>query len=367
VKRLLVVSPLAEVAGGEMMLLRILPLLKRRGWRVRLAVPGGGELRAAARREGIDTVPLPLGPPAKRTLSSYVGAGLAPFVAGRSDVVFLNGLSTQRVARTLRATGRRAVLRVNNPLDEPPAAWSRPGFWEFVRSVIADSRYSADQCLAAGAPAERVHVVFPAAWAGERPPRSEREPGQRVGFVGQIEPRKGVLELIKAAESFLAERPEATLDVVGAPPAGHESYGNEVRTAAATSRVSDRIRLHGYRDDGAALIAGFDLLAVPSKAEPYGTVAAEAAAAGVPVVAGRAGGLQEVVYDGETGQLVPPGDAEALGNAIGELLDAPERRQQLGARAYELAERFAPEPCADAVEKLLEEAAAGDAPARERS
>jgi glycosyltransferase involved in cell wall biosynthesis len=356
--RLVAVSPLAEVAGGEVMLLRLLPQLAERGWSVRLATPGGGPLREAARAAGIETASLPLGPPARRTLSSYVGAAVSPLVTRGAEVVLLNGLSTQRLVPVIGRRGARALLHVDNPLDEAPRAWARAEFWDCVRGVLTDSRYSARQCVDAGAPEDRVHAVWPPAWApGERPPAPGRGGGGRVGFVGQLERRKGVVELARAAAAFLGGRPEASLTIVGEPPAGGEGYEDELRRAVANSGVAERIELAGFRPDAAAAMRGFDVLAVPSFAEPFGTVAAEAAAAGVPVVASRVGGLTEVVLDGETGVLVEPGDPGALAAAIGAVLDDPPRRQAMAERAYAESERFAPERYADRVEELLREAA----------
>jgi glycosyltransferase involved in cell wall biosynthesis len=178
-----------------------------------------------------------------------------------------------------------------------------------------------------------------------------------VGFVGTIEPRKGVLELVQAAAEFLAQRRQATLTIIGEPPGRSGDYAERVRAAAAASGVSDRIRFQGYVDDAAGRMAGFDVLAVPSLAEPFGTVAAEAAARGVPVVASAVGGLVEVVGDG--GILVAPGDPRALARAVGELLDDPDRRGRLSASALAGAHRFDPRTSAEVMETLLRQAAAG--------
>ena len=358
--RLVAISALADTAGAEVMLLRLLPELERRGWTTRLTVPAGGGLLEDARAAGIATARLPLGPPGRRTAGSYVGAALAPAIARGADVLLLNGLSTQRVLRTLRPFRRRALLHVTNPLDQEPHAWRRRGYWELVRGVLCDSSFSARQCVAAGAPPERVHALWPPAWqAGRRrsAPR-ERAFGGRVGFVGRLEPRKGVLELVRAAGTFLREHPEATLTLVGAPSPGGEPYEEELRAAVASSGVGERIELTGYRPDAAAAMAEFDLLAVPSLAEPFGTVAAEAAAAGVPVVASEVGGLSEVVLDGETGLLVKGGDVQALARAVAGLLGDPDRLLALGRRAHAEAERFGPERYADRVDELLREVAA---------
>jgi glycosyltransferase involved in cell wall biosynthesis len=79
------------------------------------------------------------------------------------------------------------------------------------------------------------------------------------------------------------------------------------------------------------LLAGAAVVAVPSRREGFGLVAAEAMAHGKPVVASAVGGLLDLVVDGETGLLVPPGDVEALRAALERLLGDPELRRRLGA------------------------------------
>lgn len=356
--RLLAVSALAQVAGGESTLLRILPLLGERGYEVRLAVPARGALQSAARARGIPTVVLPLGPPERFGVSALVGAALAPAQLARTDVVWLNGPSTQRLVPALALTGRRAVLRVNNPLSEPPAWWRRRRYWRVVRAISAPSRATAQECLAAGAPPELVHVMEPPAWGADRPARTRRAAdgsGElRVGFVGSLEPRKGVLDLIRAADVFLERHPAARLILIGGPPPGADgAYEADLRAAAASLAANDRIEFRGYIPNAAAEIATLDLLAIPSHAEPLASVTGEAAAAGVPVVATSVGGLGEGV--GEGGVMVPPGDPQALAEAVNALLDDPGRRRELGERALAGAWRFAPERFADAIDSLLGE------------
>jgi glycosyltransferase involved in cell wall biosynthesis len=99
----------------------------------------------------------------------------------------------------------------------------------------------------------------------------------------------------------------------------------------------------------------FDALAVPSLVEPFGTVAAEALAAGTPVVATRSGGMAEYVEDGRNGALVEPGRPAELAAALDRVLgDAA----ALGARGREDAARFASDRVAGAVADVLNEALA---------
>jgi glycosyltransferase involved in cell wall biosynthesis len=358
--RVLAVSPLASVAGGEVMLLRLAPELRSRRWDVAATVPGKGELEERLRKEGIPTVRMPLGQPARRKpVAGVAGLARAVRACGDTDVVLLNGLSTQRVLRAVRLRRRPAVLHVTNPIVNGVPAWSRSWTWSVVRAVFTDSEASAAECIAAGAPADRVHAIHPPAWGGVMEPRAAPLDGPgRVGFVGRLEPRKGIEDLITAARRFLRNRTHAKVTIVGAPSeSAPPGYTGSLRAAARASGVMDRIEFAGWSDDGAAALEQFDVVCVPSHAEPYGTVAAEAAAHGVPVVATRVGGLEEVVVDGQTGSLVPPGNPAALAEAVVPYLEDEALRKRVGAAAHARAlEMFAPGPYADRVDALLREA-----------
>ena len=224
-----------------------------------------------------------------------------------------------------------------------------------MRAIAAASDHTARECVQAGAPGELVHTAYPAAWEGPEPPGLAARPpsGQRVLFVGQIEPRKGVLELLEAARLFLAGRPEATLTMLGEAPNEGHPYAARVLEAAAHPDLAERVRLEGFVDQALQAMTGYDLVVVPSLEEPYGTVAAEAASTGRPAIVSAVGGMREVVIDGETGLHVPPGDPRALAEAVGSLLDDPARMRQLGAQALQRAERFAPERYARTMDSLL--------------
>lgn len=106
-----------------------------------------------------------------------------------------------------------------------------------------------------------------------------------------------------------------------------------VRCGFAPAR--DRVHFVGFRDDVQELLAGLDLLVAPSRREALSLTLIEAAAAGVPTVASRIGGIPEVILDGETGILVAPEDPASLARAIESLIRDPVLRARLasGARA----------------------------------
>jgi glycosyltransferase involved in cell wall biosynthesis len=116
--------------------------------------------------------------------------------------------------------------------------------------------------------------------------------------------------------------------VVGGGPAE-----DEVRTAFAS--LGPRVTWLGVADEKAlpALYAAADLYVWPAVKEAWSMAFLEAQAAGLPVVAGRSGGVPSVVGDGETGLIVPEGDAKAFGQAVRLLLQDPDRRREMGRAA----------------------------------
>ena len=154
-----------------------------------------------------------------------------------------------------------------------------------------------------------------------------------VALIGRLSDWKGQLELVRS----IRERDIVAL-IAGDPFPGNESIELALRDAA-----SERVKLLGFREDIDTVLGAADAVAVPStRPEPLGLVALEAGAAGLPVVAAAHGGLPEVVRDGETGLLVPPGDEEALSRALTRLAGDAELRRRLGeAAARDVRERFA--------------------------
>jgi glycogen(starch) synthase len=132
-------------------------------------------------------------------------------------------------------------------------------------------------------------------------------------------------------------RERAHLVVVGDGP-----LRSHVAGAVQRSPARERVTLTGFvaHTEVPRILAGLDLLALPSQYEEMGSVLVEAMATGVPVVASRVGGIPDVVRDGVTGVLVPPGDAAALAAALDELVADPARRQRMCVAAREQAEQY---------------------------
>ncbi|HWC78938.1 MAG TPA: glycosyltransferase family 4 protein [Pseudonocardiaceae bacterium] len=139
-------------------------------------------------------------------------------------------------------------------------------------------------------------------------------------FFGRLEFEKGVQDLIAALPRIRAVHPGTRLVV-----AGKGRQDKELVEVARKYRVRRAVDFVGHLSDRElrALLGGADAAVLPSRYEPFGIVALEAAAAGAPLVASTAGGLGEVVVDGRTGTSFAPGDIAGLATAVRSVLDNP--------------------------------------------
>jgi glycosyltransferase involved in cell wall biosynthesis len=159
-----------------------------------------------------------------------------------------------------------------------------------------------------------------------------------VGCFSRLHPWKGQTVLLDA----IARMPNVhALIVGGALFSGEAPYEAELRERADLPSYAGRVHMLGARDDVPQLLAACDVVVHASVlAEPFGRVLVEAMLAGRPVIATRAGGVPEVVTDGDTGLLVPPGDARALEDALEALRRDPELIARLARRGAEHARRM---------------------------
>lgn len=162
--------------------------------------------------------------------------------------------------------------------------------------------------------------------------------GPVIGAVARLAPIKGHTYLVEAAPAILHGFPTARFVFVGEGEMRHS-----LEEQARALGVSDRMIFCGYREDVASLLAGMDLVVLPSLNEGMGRVLVMAMALGKPIVATNVGGVPELLANGEAGRLVAPGDAAALAEAICTLLQEPDQAQALGeigrtrARCYDAA------------------------------
>ncbi|WP_200171845.1 glycosyltransferase family 4 protein [Tomitella cavernea] len=159
--------------------------------------------------------------------------------------------------------------------------------------------------------------------ASEGPPR--------LLYVGRLEYEKGVQDAIAALPAIHDEHPGTTLTI-----AGEGTQRQWLADCAAEHDVADAVRFLGRLDHAELLeqLHAADAAVLPSRYEPFGIVALEAAATGTPLVASTAGGLGEAVVDGRTGYSFAPSDPDDLAKAVCRSLEDPERTQDLARTAH---------------------------------
>ena len=301
--KLLVLDQYSEPGGAQQALLGLFPAFRARGWDALIGIPGDGEMFARVRDLGFDVVRISCGP-------------FRPGVKSAADIARF-ALQTPRLAREIqRLAAGRDLVYINGPrllpaaalakLDHPvvfhahsylPAGPVRRLAGMSLRRmrarVIGQSRFIADQWLPY-AGANRMSIVYNGVAGPERAmQRSDRPP--HVGYIGRIAPEKGLMEFLTAARIIHNAVPDCTFAVYGSTLFGDRDYATRVHAAAAGLPV----QFEGWVNDVYTALASLDVLLVPSSAvEGTTRVILEAFAAGLPVIAFRAGGIPEVIEHG---------------------------------------------------------------------
>ncbi|TCV54097.1 glycosyltransferase family 4 protein [Agrobacterium tumefaciens] len=288
------------------------------------------------------------------------------------DVICANSQKALFVCALAAKLSRRPLVWILHDIVTDPAfsATNRRASLAFARLfarlVAVNSEETGRAFIEAGGEADKVRIVYngfdPARAKVYEPGKAARlraelglGPQPLVGLFGRLSEWKGqhvFLEAIAAMEGVQAV-------IVGGALFGQEAYEARIREQASRLGLDDRVRFLGFRSDVPELMAAMDAVAHTSiVAEPFGRVVVEAMMCGRPVVATRGGGVSEIIRDGETGLLVPPGEPSALAAALGRVLSDPALAERLAQKGREdVSQRFSLEETCRSVSALLEEAA----------
>ena len=197
--------------------------------------------------------------------------------------------------------------------------------------VVAISQAVATRLAEFGPPhLRRATVVHPGTAAVEA--RIDLPPSPMAVVAGRLVPEKGIDTLVRAFARLAPREPHSSLVVIGEGP-----ERSDLARLAIGLGVGERVTFTGKLSPEAtlAMVRSGWVVCVPSLwEEPFGMIAAEAQMHGVAVIASRCGGLAEIVADGETGYLVPPGDPEALASRLDQLLSDRDLAKALGVRGH---------------------------------
>jgi len=289
--------------------------------------------------------------------------------AKRHDVVVVRGTRVLGLPGLVAARARGAAVvmqpEINGELDGEAFTWGkswasgplgaavrgavalRNRLLRDADAFVAMSRRIREEMLDAGVPGERVHLLphgvdtnrFRPASPGERDALRARlglPGGVLAVYAGRLLRGKGLETLVEAmADPSVPAELRAVL--VGSGEGQALDATRELERAVAERGLRERVVFAGRSDRVEDHLRAADLFVFPSRYEALGIALVEAAACGLPAVASRTGGIVDVVDDGRSGMLVPPGEARALAEALGALARDPARREAMGAAARAVA------------------------------
>lgn len=224
-----------------------------------------------------------------------------------AEIVHLHhgGLFVRTVCR-LAGAGVVVQHMHSRILENDGTSVTRLSFW-MADAVIANSRAVAD-CLSGCNP----EVIYAGIETGSHPPATPAHTGLlKLGVLARLIPLKNIEAVIQATARLAGKGIEVQAEIAGSGP-----LESSLRDLVANLEVGDRVHFLGWQGNVRMLLASWDLLVVPSLEEGFGFSALEAMAAARPVLASRLGGLEELVVDGVTGRLVPPGDTDSWSAAF---------------------------------------------------
>lgn len=355
----------ADLYGSDITLLQLVAGLERNEFRATVVVPYEGPLVARLREAGAEVLVCP-GLPVIRRQNMNPGGLLRLVISLRSvwwladlirrrNVALVHGntLAVSLVGLAARLAGRPQVWHVHEIVVGPRSIAAFLATLSSLLStvVVANSEATAGHYqrtrLATSTP---VRVVLNGVEESRVCARAETPlrpvvgagPGDLVfTLIGRINRWKGHQVFLSAAELLAAEYENVRFLIVGDSFAGQERLCEAVdRRIEASAVLRGRaVRLPHTAEVGGVYGAS-DVIVVPStEPEPFGLVAAEAMAAGLPVIASRIGALPEIVDDRRSGLVVEPDDVAALASAMRTLTTSPSRRAEMGLLGRERYER----------------------------
>jgi glycosyltransferase involved in cell wall biosynthesis len=321
----------AGISGSETHLLSLLPALRSRGWNARMLMLHENESGAWAfarelRARGVHLDAIRL----RADVDPLAFVRLTAYLAADRPTLVHTHLVHGDVYGQLAATLARVPVRVSTKHGFNEFRELR-GFAAADRAVagLAHAHIAVSRGLARylaeteGFDEDGFHIVHygihvdGVASAYEGPPR--------LLCVGRLIPMKGHIVLFRAFAAAVERVPELELAIAGRGP-----LEPALRALARELGLERRIRFLGHVAPIQRALERALIVVVPSVGEGFGMAALEAMERARPVVAAAVGGLVDIVRDGETGLLVPPGEVERLAEAIVELASNPARARRLG-------------------------------------
>jgi glycosyltransferase involved in cell wall biosynthesis len=367
--RILHISSARSIGGGERHLVDLARALTERGHEVHVALREGSPLReklaAALPEENLLALPL------RNALDIGSALRLAQAVRERRiEIVHAHMARDYPLAALAmrRNSDSRLILtrHVLFPLKRLHALTLKR-----VARVIAVSEPVARALLSTGIfPAQKISVIpngidlerFSGLRSVENRARVCRAWQMKperllVGTLGELNPLKGQAEFLRAAALIREQFEETEFIIAGADASSAGEHRAALESLIERLNLRGRAHLIGWLEEVAPLLSALDVFVSASQTESFGLAIVEAMAAGAAVVATATEGAMSIIEDGQTGSLVPIGDAEALAASVIRLLSNKDERARLSNLARSAArERFSLERMVAATEQIYVEA-----------
>ena len=371
-QRILFLNPTGELGGAEISLLGLVRRLDRRLFEPQVLALSPGPFLEHLKAQGVPAETLPTSEHFLRL--SWRGRRRSParaavgVVAGLPAVTRLARYVRQRHVALIHTNGIKAHLVgwLAGRMSRTPVIWHVRDFLGVGRQervllriarsgparIITNSHAVAEDLEQRGVSKEILCPIHNGVDLEEFSPAVDGDPFRRecgfekatplLGLVAMLAPWKGHLEFIEAAAQVAREFPEARFPIVGEEiyvTEGHGEFRQRLQDRITQVGAEGAVVLVGRRRNMPQVMAALDVVVhASSRPEPFGRVLIEAMASGKPVVATSAGGVPEIVTDGETGLLVPPGEPASLAAAMRRLLVDSSLRDRLGKAGRKAAE-----------------------------
>jgi glycosyltransferase involved in cell wall biosynthesis len=255
------------------------------------------------------------------------------------------GLPAAALARVPVRIGNRREVNPGRTIAE--IACQRAAY-TCAHRIVANCHAAAEQLFAEQVPPRKVRVIHNGVERHARGPSARRTRPRRIVAVANLRREKGHDVLLHAAAVVMRTFPDSRFELVGGGP-----ELPALRATADALGLEHAVSFLGHREDVKARLEAADIFVLPSRSEAFPNAVLEAMAAGLPVVASGVGGVLEIVRQGETGLIVPPGDAAVLASAICRLMGDPPFAHGLGdAARAEVTERYSFDRMIDGFEAI---------------
>jgi glycosyltransferase involved in cell wall biosynthesis len=367
--------PGAEMYGSDRMALETVRILQERGDDVTVVLPDSGELHTRLREIGADVRIMQIPVIRKEFLrpDKLLQIGwksiVAMFTVRRlmkslgAELVMVNTITQPVWIYAARLARKTVVCHVREAED----SLSRP-----IRAVLVAPLSASDIVVSNSRATERfvrnsavlplphMRVVYNGKdWSGYFRSEPSFEDGVvNMVLVGRISPRKGHDTAIEVLYRLRNRGIDARLRIVGDVFTGYEWYKTELIKTLHDLKIDEYCSFSGFVSDIAGELHNSNIALVPSRAEPFGTVAAESMAAMRCTIVSDVQGLVEIVTDGETGFCLPAEAGELWADAIQGLLADPQAAHEMAARGHSSVHaRFSTESYANDINSVMDHAA----------